>query len=73
MGPDKTVGDNKSDTTFSIVGIGASAGGLHSFECFLEALPKISILLSSSFNTFLLLIRVLCLKFFARSGVTMSS
>jgi len=40
MGPDKTAGDNQSNATFSIVGIGASAGGLHSFECFLEALPK---------------------------------
>src|ERR1700690_2201697 len=40
MGPDKTVEDSQSNTTFSIVGIGASAGGLHSFECFLEALPK---------------------------------
>ena len=37
MGPDKTVVDNKPDT-FPIVGIGASAGGLHSLECFLEAL-----------------------------------
>ncbi len=32
--------DNKSDTRFPIVAIGASAGGLHSLECFLEALPK---------------------------------
>ena len=40
MGPDKTMADNKPDAGFSIVGIGASAGGLHSLECFLEALPK---------------------------------
>ena len=40
MKPDRSVGDKKSNPTFSIVGIGASAGGLHSFECFLEALPK---------------------------------
>ncbi len=31
--------DKKPDTPFPIVGIGASAGGLHSLECFLEALP----------------------------------
>ncbi len=31
---------NRPDVTFPIVGIGASAGGLHSLECFLEALPK---------------------------------
>ena len=40
MGPDKTAGDNQSNTTFPVVGIGASAGGLHSFQRFLEALPK---------------------------------
>jgi len=38
--PEKTVEDNKTETPFPIVGIGASAGGLHSLECFLEALPK---------------------------------
>jgi two-component system CheB/CheR fusion protein len=40
MEPDETMGDNKPDTRFPIVCIGASAGGLHSFDCFLEALPK---------------------------------
>ena len=40
MGRDRTTVDKKPDTPFPIVGIGASAGGLHSFECFLEALPK---------------------------------
>ncbi len=30
---------NMPDTGFPIVAIGASAGGLHSLECFLEALP----------------------------------
>ena len=40
MEPDKTKEENKSDTRFPIVGIGASAGGLHSLDCFLEALPK---------------------------------
>ena len=40
MEPEKTVEDKKSETPFPIVGIGASAGGLHSLECFLEALPK---------------------------------
>ncbi|MBF0506322.1 MAG: PAS domain-containing protein [Nitrospirae bacterium] len=40
MGPDMTMGDKKPDNPFPIVGIGASAGGLHSLECFLEALPK---------------------------------
>src|SRR5664279_3795523 len=38
--PEKTVEDKKPETPFTIVGIGASAGGLHSLECFLEALPK---------------------------------
>src|SRR6202142_1961017 len=37
---EKTMDDRKSETPFPIVGIGASAGGLHSLECFLEALPK---------------------------------
>ncbi len=40
MKPDKTMGNNNPDTPFPIVGIGASAGGLHSLDCFLEALPK---------------------------------
>jgi hypothetical protein len=40
MGRDRTTVDKRPDTPFPIVGIGASAGGLHSFECFLEALPK---------------------------------
>jgi PAS domain S-box-containing protein len=37
---DNTLGNNNPDTPFPIVGIGASAGGLHSLDCFLEALPK---------------------------------
>ena len=40
MESEKTMDDKKSETPFPIVGIGASAGGLHSLECFLEALPK---------------------------------
>lgn len=40
MEPDRTLLDTNPYTAFPIVGIGASAGGLHSFECFLEALPK---------------------------------
>ena len=40
MKPEKTMGDKKPDTPCPIVGIGASAGGLRSLECFLEALPK---------------------------------
>ncbi len=40
MNPVKSVGDNKPDGSFAVVGIGASAGGLHSLECFLEALPQ---------------------------------
>ena len=40
MESDKTIGDKKPDIPFPIVAIGASAGGLHSLECFLEALPK---------------------------------
>jgi two-component system, chemotaxis family, CheB/CheR fusion protein len=40
MEPDKSVEERQSNTTFYIVGIGASAGGLHPFECFLEALPR---------------------------------
>jgi len=39
MGPDRTVKDKKRDVPFPIVGMGASAGGLHALECFLEALP----------------------------------
>ncbi len=40
MKPDETTVDKKPDSPFPIVGIGASAGGLHSLDCFLEALPK---------------------------------
>ena len=40
MEPDQAVEDERPDTPFPIVGIGASAGGLNSFECFLAALPK---------------------------------
>jgi two-component system CheB/CheR fusion protein len=40
MKPDNTVGDKKPDTPFPIVGIGASAGGLNSLQCFLGALPS---------------------------------
>ena len=40
MESDKTMGDNKPDNLCPIVGIGASAGGLHALDCFLEALPK---------------------------------
>ncbi len=40
MESEKIMGDKRPDTPFPIVGIGASAGGLHSLECFLEALPK---------------------------------
>ena len=40
MQPDGTMEDSTLDPRFPIVGIGASAGGLHSFDCFLEALPK---------------------------------
>src|SRR5208283_1208730 len=38
MEADNSIGDKKPDAPFPIVGIGASAGGLHSLECFLEAL-----------------------------------
>ena len=40
MRPDQAVEDERPDTPFPIVGIGASAGGLNSFECFIAALPK---------------------------------
>jgi PAS domain S-box-containing protein len=40
MEPDKTLVGNKPETPFPIVGIGSSAGGLHSLDCFLKALPK---------------------------------
>jgi two-component system CheB/CheR fusion protein len=40
MKTDNTMGNNNPDTPFPIVGIGASAGGLHSLDCFIEALPK---------------------------------
>ena len=40
METDKIMGDEKPETALPIVGIGASAGGLHSLECFLEALPR---------------------------------
>ncbi len=40
MEPDKTQEEKKPDTLLPIVGIGASAGGLHALDCFLEALPK---------------------------------
>ncbi|MGD1074883.1 MAG: PAS domain S-box protein [Thermodesulfovibrionales bacterium] len=40
MKPDETTVDKKPDAAFPIVGIGSSAGGLHSLDCFLEALPK---------------------------------
>jgi two-component system, chemotaxis family, CheB/CheR fusion protein len=35
-----TADDNKPGANFPIVGIGASAGGLNSLQCFLAALPK---------------------------------
>ncbi len=35
-----TTDQNSSDASFPIVGIGASAGGLNSLQCFLAALPK---------------------------------
>jgi two-component system, chemotaxis family, CheB/CheR fusion protein len=35
-----TADDNNAGANFPIVGIGASAGGLNSFQCFLAALPK---------------------------------
>jgi len=40
MGPYQAAEDERPDTPFYIVGIGASAGGLNSFECFLAALPQ---------------------------------
>ncbi len=40
MEPYQAVEGERPDTPFHIVGIGASAGGLNSFECFLAALPK---------------------------------
>lgn len=40
MEPDVMLEDNASPTHFPIVGIGASAGGLYSLQCFLKALPK---------------------------------
>jgi two-component system CheB/CheR fusion protein len=40
MDPNVVPGNNGSDSPFPIVGIGASAGGLYSLECFLLALPK---------------------------------
>lgn len=40
MKPDVTFGENSPGTIFPIVGIGASAGGLNSLQCFLAALPK---------------------------------
>ncbi len=38
--PNATDGGNSPGDLFPIVGIGASAGGLYSLECFLTALPK---------------------------------
>ena len=40
MGPDEPREDSHSPSTFPIVGIGASAGGLNAFECFLAAMPR---------------------------------
>ena len=40
MDTDENTAGKKPDTPFPIVGIGASAGGLHSLDCFLEALPR---------------------------------
>jgi len=49
MEPDEPMVDNKPNLPSPIVGIGASAGGLHSLDCFLEALPKVDILDASTF------------------------
>ncbi len=40
MDPDDSAGVNHPGTTFPIVGVGASAGGLNAFECFLAVLPR---------------------------------
>jgi two-component system CheB/CheR fusion protein len=40
MKPIVITGQNSSDASFAIVGIGASAGGLDSLQCFLAVLPK---------------------------------
>ena len=40
LGQTASVADDSSGTSFPIVGIGASAGGLNSLRCFLATLPK---------------------------------